>query len=171
MSPLLNPLPLRHPLLPSLQMRKLLNIHPGPSSRSNPPPVRDIRNRRMPADEVPGLRRRQVLVEHAVEPARFVDVAVDTVGDVFGGVAREVVRLALHGAHAGVHEVEPVVGLVVLAGALRVGDFVGGVVLLDEVLQDAAGFEEADFLAVWEGVCYGGDAAVGVDFEEPAVVC
>lgn len=58
------------------------------------------------------------------------------------------VRLALHGPHAGVHEVEPVVGLVVLAGTLRVGDFVGGVVLLDEVLQDAAGLEEADFLAV-----------------------
>lgn len=46
----------------------------------------------------------------------------------------------------------------------------GGVILLDEVLEDAAGFEEADFLAVWEGVCYSGDAAVGVDFEEPAFV-
>lgn len=87
MSPLLNPLPLRHTLLPSLQMRKLLNTHPGPASGGNPPPVRDIRNRHMPADEVPGLRRSEVLVEHAVEPARLVDVAVDAVGDVFGGVA------------------------------------------------------------------------------------
>ena len=94
-----------------------------------------------------------MLVEHAVEAARLVDVAGDAVGDVFGGVAREVVCLPLHGADARVHEVQPVVGFVVFAGALRVGDFVGGVVLLDEVLQDAAGFEEADLLPVGEGVC------------------
>lgn len=43
------------------------------------------------------------------------------------------------------------------------------VVLLGEVGEDAAGFEEADLLAVLERVCERGDAAVGVYFEEPAV--
>ena len=62
----------------------------------------------------------------------------------------------------------PVVRLVVLPGAGWVGDLVLFlVVLLSEVLQYAAGFEEADSLAIGESVCDGGDATVRVDFEEP----
>lgn len=45
------------------------------------------------------------------------------------------------------------------------------VVLLDEVLQNTPGLEEADLLPVaGEGICQGGDAAVGVDFEEPGLL-
>lgn len=67
-------------------------------------------------------------------------------------IAGEVVRLALHRPHARVLIEQPVVDCVVLRGPLRVGDLVVLVVLLDEVLQDAAGFEEVDGVAV-EGVC------------------
>ena len=41
------------------------------------------------------------------------------------------------------------------------------VVLLDEILHNAARFEEADSLPVGEGVCQGRDAAIGVDGKEP----
>lgn len=41
------------------------------------------------------------------------------------------------------------------------------VVAVDEVLQDGARLKDANGLAVGPGVCDGGDAAVGVDFEEP----
>jgi hypothetical protein len=40
--------------------------------------------------------------------------------------------------------------------------------LLCQVLQDAAGLEQTDLLAVAESVGQSGDAAVGVDLEEPA---
>lgn len=43
-----------------------------------------------------------------------------------------------------------------------------GVILLCQVLQNAAGLEQADLLAVTESVRQSGDAAVGVDLEEPA---
>ncbi len=41
-------------------------------------------------------------------------------------------------------EEKPVIDFIALAGALGVGDLVLGVVLLDEVLKDGAGLEEAD---------------------------
>lgn len=41
------------------------------------------------------------------------------------------------------------------------------VVLVDEVLEDGARFEETDLLAVGVSVCYGGDTSVWVDLEEP----
>ena len=44
-----------------------------------------------------------------------------------------------------------------------------GVVLLDEVLHDGAGFEEVALLGVGEGVRQGGDAAVGVDRERTRI--
>lgn len=62
------------------------------------------------------------------------------------------VRLALHRAHTGVLVEEPVVDLVVFRCTARIGDLVVVVVLLDEVLEDAAGFKEVDLLAI-EGVC------------------
>ena len=43
---------------------------------------------------------RKVLVQHAVESASLILVAVDAVGNVFGGVAGEVVGLPLHWSHA-----------------------------------------------------------------------
>lgn len=66
-------------------------------------------------------------------------------------IAREMICLALHRPHAGVLVKQPVINCVGLGCTLRVGDLVVFVVLLDEVLQDAAGFEEVDGLVV-EGV-------------------
>lgn len=43
-----------------------------------------------------------------------------------------------------------------------------GVILFGQILEDTAGFEKADLLAVAESIGQGGDAAVGVDFQEPA---
>lgn len=112
-----------------------------------------------------------MLVEDAVQAARFVLVPRDAVFDLLGRVAEEVVRLPLHGADAGVQEEEPVVDFVALARAGRVADFVtDAVVLLDEVLHDGARFEEADRLTVGKGVGEGGDAAVGVDGEEEGLL-
>lgn len=51
--------------------------------------------------------------------------------------------------------------------AARIADFVPGVVSVDEILHDAAAFEDADFLPVGVGVCQGGNAAVWVDGREP----
>lgn len=42
-----------------------------------------------------------------------------------------------------------------------------GVVAVDEILHDAAAFEDADFFAVGVGVGQGWDAAVRVDGCEP----
>ena len=42
-----------------------------------------------------------------------------------------------------------------------------GVILLDQVLHDGAGFEKADGFAVGEGVCQCRNPSVGIDFEEP----
>ena len=41
------------------------------------------------------------------------------------------------------------------------------VVTVDEVLEDGSGLEDANGLAIGPCVSEGGNAAVGVDFEEP----
>lgn len=64
----------------------------------------------------------------------------------------------------------PVVHLPVLARAARVRHLVLGVVAVDQVLQDGSALEDADGLAVREGVGNGRDAAVGVDLEEPRLL-
>jgi hypothetical protein len=56
-----------------------------------------------------------------------------------------------------------------LPRSLGIADLVLGIILLCEVLHDAAGFEEVDRLAIAEGVGQGRDAAVGVDSEEPGL--
>lgn len=167
-SPFLNTLSLCHSILPRLKIGKLININPGPASGSHPAPMRDIRNRHMISNQIPGLRAREMVIQHAIQPSGLVYVPFHPVLDTLGGIAREMVRLALHRAHAGVHEIQPVVHLVVFAGALREGDLVIIVVLFDEISQDPAGLEEADLLAVREGVCQCGDAAIRIDFEEPS---
>ena len=43
---------------------------------------------------------------------------------------------------------------------------IDAVILLNEVLHDRAGFEEADRLAIGKGIGEGGDAAVGVNGEK-----
>jgi len=45
-----------------------------------------------------------MLIEDAIETLSFADVAVDSVGDFFGGEAEEMVRLALHGPDTSVLE-------------------------------------------------------------------
>ncbi len=163
MPPFLDPRPRQHPIRPSLQRRKLLQLDARPRPSLNPPPMRNIRNRALIPDQILALRILQVLLQHRVQPPRLVLIPLDAVFDFLRRVAEEVVCLALHGADAAVQEEEPVVHFVGLARVGRVGDFVVGVVPLDEVLEDAAGFEEPDWLAVGEGVGQGGDAAVGVD--------
>lgn len=106
-------------------------------------------------------------VQHAVETARLVLVAVDAVGDFLGGVAVEMVGLALHGSDAGVQEEQPVVDFVALARAMGIADEVLGVVLLDEILHYAPRFEQSDCLPVVECIGQSGDPSVGVDGEEP----
>lgn len=57
---------------------------------------------------------------------------------------------------------EPVVALISFAGASRKGDLVVFVVLFGQVLEDRTAFEEADGLAIGEGISYGGDATIWV---------
>ena len=77
--------------------------------------------------------------------------------------------LALHRAHARVLEEEPIVCFVVFSRASRVRNLVVLVVLFSKVLENAAGFEYVDFLAICEGICYRWDASIGVDFKKPTV--
>ena len=102
--PPLHPRPRQHPLLPRLEMRELVNVDARPSGRRHPAPVRDVGNGASVADQVARRRGGEMFVEDAVEAAGFVLVAGDAVVDLGGGVAVEVVRLALHGADAGVEE-------------------------------------------------------------------
>lgn len=60
--------------------------------------------------------------------------------------------LALHRTYTGVLEEQPIVHFEPLARSLGETNLVLGVVALDEVLHDAAGFEEVDGFAVGEGV-------------------
>lgn len=111
-----------------------------------------------------------MLVQHAIQPASLILIPRDAVRDLLGRVAMEMVGLSLHGSDAGIEEEKPVVDFIRLATTGWIGDLVLGlVVLLDEILHDAAGFEESNAFAVGEGVREGGDAAVGVDFEEPGL--
>lgn len=43
------------------------------------------------------------------------------------------------------------------------------IILLCQVFEDAARFEQSDLLAITEGVRQSGDAAIGINLEEPAV--
>lgn len=90
--------PLKHPLLPSLESGKISQLHPRPPAESHPAPVRDVGDRAFVADQVGGGGSCEVRVQDAVEAAHFVLVALLGVGNGFGGVAREVVCLALRGA-------------------------------------------------------------------------
>ena len=157
-----------HTLLPRLHVRELLDVNPSPSCSSHPAPVRDIGDGNMVADEVsrPGVC--EVLVENPIQPTGLIRVAVHAILDALGRVSNKVISLALHGTQARILEEEPVVGLVVLAGALGIGNLMLRVILLGQVLQDATRLEETDRLAIAEGVGQCGDATVGVDLEEPA---
>jgi hypothetical protein len=77
------------------------------------------------------------------------------------------VRLSLHRPQARILEKKPIVHLVFLARATRVGDLVVRVILINEVLEDRTGFEEVDGLAIGEGVGQSGNAAIRVNSEEP----
>jgi hypothetical protein len=96
---LLDARPAHHALLPRLHVRELLDIDARPAGRHDPPDVRDVSDCAAIADEVAGWHRGEVFVEDGVQAARFVDVAFYTVFDFFGGVAGEVVGLALHGTY------------------------------------------------------------------------
>ena len=134
---------------------------------SNPPPTREIRNSRPIPHQIPRAVLLQLRIHNPVKPPRLVLVPVDAILDLLRRVPREVVSLPLHGTQAAHLPEQPALRLVVLLAALRVRDLVVLVVALDEVLHDGAGLEERNGRAVLELVGKGGDAAVGVDFEEP----
>lgn len=64
----------------------------------------------------------------------------------------------------------PAVHFIVLARAPGVRDLVFRVVAFHKVLHDGAALEEADGRAVREDIGQCGDAAVGVNFEEPGLL-
>jgi hypothetical protein len=74
------------------------------------------------------------------------------------------------GEREGKSSLQPVRHLDVLSRTFGVTDLVLGVVAVDEVLHNAAAFEQADRLAVGESVRQSWDAAVGVDVEEPLLL-
>lgn len=80
---------------------------------------------------------------------------------------KEKERNTLHRPNARVLKIQPIPHLIILARSARVRKLVLGVIVVHQILQDTAGLEQADFLAVAECVGDGGDATVGVDFEEP----
>ncbi len=80
----------------------------------------------------------------------------------------EMISLPLHGPNPSVEEEKPVVDFVRLTAARWIGDLVLDlVVLLDEILHDAARFKKADHLAIGEGVCESGNAAIWIDLKKP----
>jgi hypothetical protein len=109
-----------------------------------------------------------MLIKNAVQATGLIDVAIHTILDALGRVSHKVISLSLHGTHACILEEEPVVGLVVFAGALGIRDLVLGVITLGQVLKDTARLEQTDCLSVSEGIGQCGDATVGIDLEEPA---
>lgn len=70
----------------------------------------------------------QMLVQHPIQPPRFVLIPIDPILNLLGSVSREVIRLSLHRTHAGVHEEEPIGNFDVLSGPTGVGEFVVPVV-------------------------------------------
>ena len=102
MPPLLDARSLQHPFLPRLQLRELIDVDARPAGSVDPAPMRDIRYRALAADQVLRACVLEVLVQGAVQSPCFVLIAVDPVGDLLGGVAVEMVGLALHGSDAGV---------------------------------------------------------------------
>lgn len=111
----------------------------------------------------------EVLVQHAVQTTGLVDISVHTIFNALGRVPREVIGLALHGSQACILEVQPRLHLVVFPRASGERDLVVRIILLCQVFQDTAGFEQSNLLAITEGVRQCGNAAVGVNLEEPAV--
>lgn len=65
------------------------------------------------------------------------------------------VGLTLHENKSRVLDENPIVDFVLFSGAVRIGDLVVFIVLLGEVLKDAARFEKEHLLPVSKGVCDG----------------
>ncbi len=106
---------------------------------------------------------RQLLVEHAVEPVGLVGVAVDGVGHLFGRIDAEMVGLSEHRAEAAHLPEQPLVHLHAPALVGRI-EATG---LAAEILQDGAGFEDRDRLAVRPvGIDDGRHLVVGRDRQE-----
>jgi len=161
-----NAFPPKHPSLPRLKGRIIPQLDPRPPTKRHPTPQADVRYRALGSDQVGGFDRGEVVLEDGVGPADFVLRACAGVGDFFRGVAEVVVCLALCWALGGGLEEEPVLPcqsvhflsrffrwranrhLYPLPASFGIADLVLGVVRLDEILQDAAAFEEADLFAV-----------------------
>ena len=105
------------------------------------------------------VARGQHFVQHLGHAPGFVAVALNGRGQLFRVEVGEPGRLAEVRALAGHLEMEPLLGVVFLPeGIPRVGDGVFAVILLHQVFEDGAGFEEGD---VGIGVVDRRDAIVG----------
>ena len=89
--------PRHHPLLPLLQMGKLVDVDPRPARKRDPPDGRAVRDGNVVSNDISGFRGREMGVEHAVQTPGLVDVPVHAVLDLLRRVADKVVGLALHG--------------------------------------------------------------------------
>jgi hypothetical protein len=86
--------------------------------------MRDISNSTLIPNEIlrPGIL--QMLIQHAIEPSSLILIPINAILDMLRRITGEMVSLALHRSHTGIHEEEPVGQFYVLAGAGWVGDFV-----------------------------------------------
>lgn len=118
--PSINTRPLRHPLLPRLEQRKLLNINISPLSREDPAPMRlyagqeyglnrtglcksyQVCDRALVAHEPVSTRIFEMFLKDGIEPARLIPVSVLSIRDVLRAFAHKVVTLRLHWAHSAV---------------------------------------------------------------------
>jgi hypothetical protein len=136
------------------------------TGRGYPAPDGDISNGHLAADNVAGLLLGEMSVESAVQTTSFVGVAVDTVLNLLGSVALEVVGLALHRTKTTHLPHEPAGHLPMLSRALRERELVILVIAINEVLQHSTTLKDTNLLAV-ECISESRDATVGVDLEEP----
>ncbi len=111
-----------------------------------------------------------MLIQDAIQPPRLILIPRNPIRNLLRRVPMEVISLSLHGPDPSIEEEEPVVDFVSLAATGRIGDLVLVlIVLLDQVLHDAAGFEQADHLAIGKCVCESGNAAVWINLEKPGL--
>jgi hypothetical protein len=80
---------------------------------------------------------------------------------------RALTSLSLHRTNPRILKEQPVVHLIPLSRSLGIANLVLRIIPLDKVLHDAAALKQTDGIAIGEFVCQRGDAAIGVDLQEP----
>lgn len=151
-------------LQPLLHLRERIQLNTSPLGPIHPRETRQVSYTILAPDQpqpLPfGLLFRKPRIQNAIQSLRLGLIATDGIIDFLGGIAEEVVRLALHGPDAGLHPGEPFDCLPVVRGVVLEAQFVGGIVAGGQVEEDCAAFEDALGWG-WGLVDYGGDATVG----------